>query len=174
MTRSRTLLVGIGSPHGDDQIGWLVADCVSDTLRAEVEIEVKKASSPSDLLDWLENVARLYVCDACQTPDSAIRSTESSLIDSGLYRWQWPAPLETPLRSSGSHTFGLPQVLQLAQRLRILPENVVVYGIAGARFNAFTDVSRELSACFRDFAAIISRDLADGMRIPMRESARHA
>ena len=134
MTEQRTLFVGIGSRHGDDQIGWRVAD----SLRSRVSsgVEVREASTPSHLLDWLDGADRLIVCDACPARRRA-DSGEQSI----LHRWRWPTLQVSMLRSAGSHSFGLPQVLQLAERLGTLPKDVIVFGVEGTRFDAFSEMS---------------------------------
>ena len=60
----RTLVVGIGSDQGDDRFGWLVAKSLPD--QAAIGCEVRRAQSPGELLDWLDGVSRLVVCDACR------------------------------------------------------------------------------------------------------------
>ena len=47
-----TLIVGVGSSHGDDQFGWLVAEQLA--ARAILRIVVRRRLSPADISDWLE------------------------------------------------------------------------------------------------------------------------
>src|SRR5688572_26163325 len=49
-----TLVVGIGSDHGDDRVGWLVADALQ--TRAPADVSVRHAKTPLDLLDWLDEI----------------------------------------------------------------------------------------------------------------------
>ncbi|MGI9427921.1 MAG: hypothetical protein ACR2NM_04645, partial [Bythopirellula sp.] len=103
MSIARTLIVGIGSPHGDDQAGWLVAERLATDLDHD-NIAVRKATSPVQLLDWLDSIDRLVVCDACR-----------GLGDVGeLRRWLWPSPELADGSWSGTHDFSLIAVLQLA------------------------------------------------------------
>ena len=140
MTEPRILIVGIGSPHGDDQIGWRVADALRSAISPA--IAVREASTPSQLLDWLDGVDLLVICDACQ----ARRQVPDDLTDSTLsvHRWQWPTLQVSTLRSAGSHSFGLPQVLQLAGRLGRLPQEVIVFGVEGRQFDAFARLSSDV------------------------------
>ena len=161
--QNRTLFVGIGSPHGDDRIGWLVAE----TLRSRVpsEVDVRQAATPSGLLDWLDGVDRLIVCDACVSCPNAI------LGELPLHRWQWPTSEVAVLRSAGSHAIGLPLVLKLAEQLGTLPREVIVFGVEGSCFDAFAELSAELAtACHR-----IVQTIADACRgCSNREAAHHA
>ena len=52
------LLAGVGSPHGDDQIGWEVAQHVQQRL-PENDFSVRLARAPCDVLHWLDGVERL-------------------------------------------------------------------------------------------------------------------
>jgi hydrogenase maturation protease len=137
MSKLSTLIVGIGSPHGDDQAGWRVVDALRAILSSA--IEVREASTPSQLLDWLDCVGRLIICDACQV-HRRVRDDSAGATQS-VHRWQWPTLQVSMLRSAGSHSFGLPQVLQLAERLGRLPQDVIVFGIEGRQFDAFASLS---------------------------------
>jgi hydrogenase maturation protease len=158
MTGSRTLFAGIGSPHGDDRIGWLVADALQNRMPSGLEI--RQASTPSHLLDWLAGINRLVICDACIARINADRDESAR-----LHRWEWPVAEVTMLRSAGSHAFGLPQVLQLAERLGTLPRQVIVFGIEGSSFDAFAELS---PALHEEFDAVVDC-IADEL-----EAARYA
>jgi len=135
---AKTLFVGIGSPHGDDQAGWHVADALVDRLQAspialsggatagsnspvrpQSQLVVRKARSPADVLDWIKGIDRLVICDACR----------SSGPPGSAYRWTWPDPAIEQTHCSGSHDMGLASVLALAQRLHSLPPAVIVWGL---------------------------------------------
>lgn len=114
--RPCVLAVGIGSPHGDDQIGWVVARELSAVMPGEVD--AKTARQPAELLDWLHDVEYLIVCDACQSGGAA----------GTLSRWTWPTDSLATHEYSGSHDLTLPFVLALAERLGKLPKRVTVWG----------------------------------------------
>jgi hydrogenase maturation protease len=116
---SKTLIVGIGSPHGDDQIGWAVVQRLADRLPPGARAQVVR--QPAELLDGLNDVELLVVCDACHSGGAVEPGT--------LSRWTWPTEALVVPRRSGSHDFSLPYVLMLAQRLGKLPPRVVVWGI---------------------------------------------
>lgn len=158
MSRPHTLFVGIGSPHGDDRIGWMLADALRE--RSLAGVEVRQASTPSHLLDWLGPFEKLVVMDAYLTD-----ADSGSHDRSRLQRWSWPTNSLAILRSANSHAFGLPQVLQLAERLGSLPEDVVVYGVAGSNFSAFAELCKELAEDFD----VLSNAIADEVG-----AARHA
>lgn len=137
-----SLIVGIGSAHGDDQIGWLVADEVVRLVAQSDQsqhIMIHKVKSPIDVLNWLDEnetfeIHQLFLCDACH-----------GLFEPGqTHRWAWPASELDNTRFSGSHDFGLTSVLQLAQRLDRLPERVIIWGVQVERVQPGTHVSPQL------------------------------
>lgn len=150
--RGRTLLVGIGSPHGDDRAGWLIAEAMRKS--ALPNLEIRQAAAPSDLLDWLGNLDRLIVCDACQ---SSASSGQSNGGEPALHHWLWPSSQLARLRSASSHTIGLPATLELAERLRILPAKTDLFGLEGVRFDAFADPSPLVVAARKAVVAAIVR-----------------
>lgn len=116
----RSLFVGIGSPHGNDCLGWVVADELA-SRRTEVakSIDVRHAKIPADLLDWMEGYQRLILCDACRmgTAKGTVR------------RWEWPDEAISGLVTGGSHDWNLAAVLKLASHLGQLPEQIIVWGM---------------------------------------------
>lgn len=121
MNRKNTLVAGIGSPHGDDQLGWLVAGrlvALSDPER----VVIRLLRSPIDLLDWSDEIQQLFICDACRGLGQV----------GAISCWNWPAPELSDIELSGTHDLSLPAVLTLAERLGRLPERVSIWAIEGA------------------------------------------
>ena len=192
---SRTLLVGLGSPHGDDQAGWLVASDLQRRLAGQPDINVRRsrdyvavtaprdepnasrplqtdrapcflersahhaerdgyvlacrlAKSPSDLLDWLDDVTHLIVCDSCESPNQL----------GELRLWHWPADRFVRTRSSSSHQLGLPDVLDLATNVGRLPPRVEIWAIGGGRFAPET----EPSSLVREACQRLALQLSEG------------
>jgi hydrogenase maturation protease len=115
---SRTwLVVGIGSPHGSDRLGWVVAEQLERQLPAPWQVRL--ARTPTDLLNWLEDCEHLHLLDACLRGQSSGR----------VHRFRWPDTRILEPRGETSHDFNLPQVLQLAQRLEQVPKKLVVWAL---------------------------------------------
>lgn len=113
-----TRLVGVGSPHGDDRVGWVVVDRLAALRLAHVQAVT--VASPIGLLDLLGGAGeRLIVCDAFAGEGPAGR----------LRRWEWPDAAIESVRSFGTHDVSLATALQLAGNLGILPLSVTVWGI---------------------------------------------
>ncbi len=163
----RTLLVGFGSPHGDDQVGWAVADSVVTHDRLRSHVDVRKAAVPLDLLDWLEGVRRLHVCDAYHDPS----------LPGAMRRWEWTAETETSkpadmfrefvrLRCGGSHGFGLIETLDLAASLERLPRQIVVWGTAGSNFASGAPISTAIRQALPDIVDTIVNELDHARNVP--------
>jgi len=62
--KSTILVVGVGSSHGDDQVGWFVAkELMQRSMR---NCQVRIAATPLEILNWLEDFTLVHVIDACQ------------------------------------------------------------------------------------------------------------
>lgn len=168
MTDSRRILfAGIGSPHGDDRAGWEVADELLRAVDRSPNVTVRKAAVPLDLLDWLEAVDCLHVCDAALRPESCgqLRRFAGSVSSDGRAVSQHAIPAIAKLRSQGSHDFGLPAVLELAARLKRLPPEVVVWAVDGARFEPGDPLSPALAEAIPSVAASIITELNDARNV---------
>lgn len=119
---NHTLIVAVGSSHGDDQAAWHVADLLSSSLCRDTRIV--KASVPLNMIDWLENVDRLYIIDACEGGGDVGQ----------LLRLSWPDGQLTKLRAAGTHDFDVPSVLDLAEKLNRLPPSISIWAIVGENF----------------------------------------
>lgn len=150
---SRVLFVGVGSPHGDDRIGWLVADELRQWAASETPAgnspAIRKASSPADLLDWLEDVDRLVVCDACSANGSPGTST----------RWVWPEPSVRRAHAAGTHQLSLVDALDLATSLHRLPEEVILWGVQAGSVEPQDELSHSVAAALPALVERIRGDL---------------
>ncbi len=124
----RVRLIGVGSPHGDDRAGWSVAERLAELDPQKKEealpmgrggVSIVSVATPIDLLEYLDGVEQLQVCDAFVGDGPAGR----------LYRWLWPEAAIEQTRFVGSHDISLAAALQLAESLGLLPAQVVVWGI---------------------------------------------
>lgn len=145
---SATLIVGIGSAHGDDRVGWLVAEQLREFADRN-QFELRIAKSPADLLDWLEGNQRLVICDACHGQGEI----------GELSRWLWPAPDISEITMSGTHNLSLPTVLTLAEKLGRLPNEVVIWAIEGATRQSTAAMSPAVMEAVPTLAGRITNDL---------------
>lgn len=147
--KAKCLIVGLGSAHGDDQFGWQVAARLADAPESS-DFEVRQARTPAELLDWLEGVERLIVCDACQNLGTPGR----------LHRWKWPADELDRVRSSNSHHVGLTAALELAETLDFLPGEVLILAAEGRNFGPTAPMSSELEIAVNQAAEQLRGELS--------------
>jgi hydrogenase maturation protease len=127
----RITIVGIGSAHGDDAIGWRVILELSQHEALPCRLAIVR--HPVDLIECMEGVDELHVCDACWGSQPG-----------RIHRWTWPDSALESFGWSGTHDMHVVGALQLAQTLGVAPKVIVVWGIEATRFQAadhLTDTS---------------------------------
>jgi hydrogenase maturation protease len=136
------LVVGVGSPHGDDRVGWEVIAELDAALRLEPcpgPVRTCACDRPgAGLVALLRGAQRLVLVDAAYMPGDA----------AGALRWLRPERVRASVAAS-SHGFGVGQALALAQALGELPRDVQVLAIAGERFegDGLTEAVRAAVPC---------------------------
>lgn len=174
--RDKTLVVGIGSPHGDDQAGWKVIEQLE--LRRLPGVELRRAAVPHDLIDWIGEHSELHIIDGCANSDRAGHSDGQgherfSMVGDahgGVRSLQFKdskqvasatTTLERPLqlRSVGSHQIDVFAVLKLAACLDLLPESVVVWAIPGEQFSPYTVLTALCERAINGCVEQLSREL---------------
>jgi len=129
-------VIGIGSAFDDDQAGWLVIDRLAQLGMHECDL--RKASVPHDIIDWLSPSTVVHLVDACQDPQPTVRrfqiaiatatgSLEAIAEPQDSLPSNWPF---TQVRSNSTHQFSLLDTLGLAAALGQLPLNLVLWTIA--------------------------------------------
>lgn len=122
----RPLVIGVGSPHGDDQAGWLVVGELQK--RGWDMTEARQISQPIDLLDCLPTDRRLLLCDAAGGPTPGNCRT-----------WIWPMQLLPTRKRGGTHDLTLPDVLEYARGLKMLADSAELRTIDGTTWTPFSE-----------------------------------
>ena len=133
-----TCIVGLGSPNGDDQFGWLVVERLALEINQNgpAAVITRRATTPSQLLNWLDGIDRMLLIDACRGQTSP----------ADLLRLEWPSLEIEKIRGSGSHDYAVWQTLELASRLGSLPRHCHLWCAAGQQFNPGQQLSPSLLA----------------------------
>ncbi len=77
------IVIGIGSPHGDDRAGWEVIDRLHDVVPQRIVL--RKASVPHDLLDWLDVTTETHLIDARCDKVPGLKRFNMQLDDAASY-----------------------------------------------------------------------------------------
>ena len=144
---SRVRILGIGSPSGDDQAGWLTVDA----LRAcgLVEVDIEKLDRPgAGLISLLDGAAWVILVDAMQGGGQPGRIGRFDRKD-------WPAYSH----GLSSHGFGVLDALSLAQALGSLPPRLDLYGIEMGSVNPDEEAGDNIQAAARQLAKRIAAEL---------------
>ena len=111
---SRVRILGVGSPAGDDQAGWLAVDALQGT-----GLDACKLDRPgANLVSLLNGVDHVILIDAMQgggAPGQVRRFERNDWRGYG--------------QGLSSHGFGVVDALSLAEALGCLPERLELYGI---------------------------------------------
>ncbi|MCL9684937.1 hydrogenase maturation protease [Legionella maioricensis] len=120
---NRIKVLGIGSPFGDDQAGWKVADALKQHLAMHPNItqwvSIESHDRPgARLIELMSGARTVFIIDAVKSgsePGTVHRFKNDDIIKS-----------ENRL---STHDMGIAQALQLGSALNDLPDNIILYGI---------------------------------------------
>jgi hydrogenase maturation protease len=133
MTSERIRVLAVGSPHGDDQVGWEIVARLHQRIPSGVE--ARTLSEPLELLDHLDGCDRLIVLDACRSGGKPGTTC----------RFRWPDERLDWQAGGSSHGLGVAAALSLAVSLgRTIPE-VVLFGIEGRNWAPGEGLGPEVS-----------------------------
>jgi hydrogenase maturation protease len=112
-----TIVIGLGSWHGDDQVGWRLVESLCSC--SQPVAPAFAVDEPIRVIDYLDDCDHLVIVDACR----------SGAKPGTIVRLVWPDANLGQLRSESSHSFGLNASLRLAEKLDKLPSRVVIYAV---------------------------------------------
>ncbi len=146
--RQSDRVIGVGSPHGDDQVGWRVIDRLRD---ANFPTDALCAiSDPVDMLEHLEGVSRLIVVDGCQ----------SGSIPGKVRRLEWEDGRICTHHGASTHRISLIHTLQLARALGRLPRQVTLFTVEIESCRPQRDLSPAVWAALPELTRLIGTELA--------------
>lgn len=153
-------IIGIGSPFGDDRIGWDAVDAIEKSgVLARFPhgmVSTFCCSQPAiGLLPLLTGADAAILIDAMRSGASfgTVRKINASVL-----RF---AP-----RKISSHGLSLPESLALGRELGLLPETMVVYGIEIQRDEASAGVQDKVHAPIPGLLRAIAIELETLMQKP--------
>jgi len=147
-----TRIIGLGSPHGDDQAGWLAVNRLARV--GAIDAQPIALNRTADLLDHLAGCQHLILIDACQT--GAAPGT--------VYQVAWPDPRFDTRPGRSTHGLSLVEMLHLATALGTCPPSVVLFAV---EVEACQPASEPSAPVRRAIAQLVKRVVAEADRSAM-------
>lgn len=114
-------VLGVGSPWGDDRVGWELAERVAAGCGKDVEVRVLDRPGLG-LIEHLRGAESVLILDAVLAGES---HPAGSVVEVELCQLAPGA-----LRSLSSHGFGVQEAIELAAKLGPLPARLGLIGVA--------------------------------------------
>ena len=147
---NRVRILGIGSPSGDDQAGWLTVDALLAAGIQSTEIDIQKLDRPGAcLVGLLGDADRVVLIDAMQSDGAVGRIRHFGQEEWPVYR-----------HGLSSHGLGVLDALALARELGSLPRRIDLYGIEIGSANPGELADSRIEAAAQQLAQRIANDLA--------------
>ncbi len=160
MDETSLTVVGIGSPFGDDQAGWAVIERLA-AWDPPLQAEFVQSKAPAvDLLQIIGDAKRVVLVDA----------VAADLPVGSVHRWAGE-DITRVSSAVSTHGFDIGQVLALGSRLGLIPQDVVLYGIAvepAACRPTQPDISARVAGAIEIAAARIVADIHGATAVPLR------
>ena len=144
-------VLGIGSSHGDDSIGWHVVD---DLRKQDMAgLLLRELTNPMNIVDYLADANQVHVVDAAIGMDQNVSVRRLAYLS--ITEQQSIASAT----SGGTHGLGLVQALQLAESLGLPIDHVTVWLARGEAFDSMADPSATAIESTRRCTKAIVRQL---------------
>ncbi len=159
------IVIGIGSPHGDDRAGWEVIDRLHGVVSKNVFL--RKAAVPHEILDWLDITFETHIIDASCDKAPGLQRLNITLDDAGVlqlsvvdscYSLNAESTRES-LRSSSSHQLDLMSTIELAATLHRLPQQLALWTISISSVEKNGDVASATQERIDECVAAIVQEL---------------
>ncbi|AMP88969.1 hydrogenase maturation protease [Legionella pneumophila] len=152
-------VLGIGSPFGDDQVGWLVADRLKTELSKEhyasKTLSIECHDRPGLRLLELMNPAKVvFLIDAVKS--GCAPGTIHRLKNNEIFAFQ---------NRLSTHEMGVAEALQIGQSLNDLPEHVILYGIEidSIAFNA--TLSKSVEKAVKTVVIQLKKEIEEALKL---------
>jgi hydrogenase maturation protease len=155
---NKIIVVGIGNPYrGDDGAGWAVIQQLEK--RIDPRHLRKSQGDIGELLEIFASTRFVYIVDACLATQVSLWRRIDGLKE-----------VFPPERQTSTHGLTLGQTIDLAKALHQLPEQLIIYAIAGKKFlmqntlsssvaqavdEAAQKIAEEMQACTKNMSSTI-------------------
>jgi hydrogenase maturation protease len=145
-TGRRVRIIGLGTPFGDDRVGWDVVERLRQVLPGGMCVDA--TSDPFVVADEPAGEELLIVIDACH----------GAGVPGSVHRFEWPDSRLVMDGAVSSHGGRLTAALELADVLGRLPRHVIVFAIEGESSGPVAGMSPAVEAALPE---VVARVLAE-------------
>lgn len=146
-------LIGIGSPFGDDRVGWHAVEAIERSgmlagFPAGMATACRCSQPVTDLLPMMSGARAVFLIDGMKSgaPPGTVRRIEDGELPDGL-------------GNVSSHGLGVADSLALARTLGMLPRTLTIYGIEIGAPAADQEISQAVLAAIPALLREIETDL---------------
>jgi len=134
-------IIGLGSPHGDDRIGWELVRLLEAEAPVDDSLQLHAcATVGGDLLEFWKDAELAIIVDAMRSeaPPGTLQRFE-------LHPRNELSAMAT-VQTVSSHGLDLPELIELAEALDRLPRRLVLIGVEIAACAPFEPLSVQAQA----------------------------
>ncbi len=145
-------ILGIGSPFGDDQVGWKVVEALKVHMIVHPDIQLMSCDRPGiRLIELMRGGSSIILIDAVKTGQKkgVIHRLEGEDIQA----------LNTVF---STHDIGIAEALQIGSALNELPKHIVLYGIEIDEVEVDSTLSEPVQRAVGAVVLQIKTDCRDG------------
>jgi len=158
------IVLGIGSPFQDDQLGWAVVKRLEQSPEMQPYGPEQLALICLDrpgmrLLDYFKQAKWLILVDAIQI-SSAVGTLHCFDMNDAA-----DVDCLNGKMCTSSHSVGVSEVVQMAQVLELMPDKMSIYGIEIGEVGVSFDLSQAIQQAIIVLAARIESDILSAFRM---------
>jgi hydrogenase maturation protease len=142
------IVIGVGSPHGDDQFGWAVVDQLSEITN----IPTKKISNPVDFVLELDAHKRVILVDAAKGLPQHVPFQKLDYANASHRQ------IIGALPSNTTHDLGLSSAIRMAESLGKLTDHIILWIGNASEFQSMSEITPATMHAAKACAAAIDSD----------------
>jgi hydrogenase maturation protease len=158
MSQGWVSVIGVGSPHGDDRLGWVVIEVLKQSARLapllpqRLRLDVRDRPGVMLLSAWHGAHTVILVDAVCSgaAPGSALRLAD--------------ADINPPGSGVSTHDYGVAAAVALARALQQLPATLVLLGLEADPSSRGESLSPSLQAALPAFVQLIEHEVLTAAR----------
>ena len=155
-------VLGIGSPFGDDQLGWEVVNLLQQrpTLShlTPEQLHIACCDRPGmHLLELMRQVQTVFLIDAVKTGSEV----------GTLHRFQ-NEEIEGIGDTLSTHALGIAEAMKMGAALQTLPQNVILYGVEIGDVQFQFVLSEPIKQAIKALSVSIESDILSALNVTAR------